>query len=176
MARALIVGCGCRGRLLGGRLADAGWAVRGTSRRAEGLAAIEAAEIEPAEADPERPGTLLDLVADVAVVFYLLGAAAGPAEEVEAIHGPRLERLLEKLVDTPVRGFVYEAGGAVEPALLAGGAELVRAAGARWRIPYEVVGGPGEGGEAAGPSPSEDHGAWADQMADLALGLLKAGR
>lgn len=169
MARALIVGCGCRGRLLGERLAAAGWAVRGTSRREQGLAAIEAAGIEAAAADPERPGTLLDLIADVAVVFYLLGSATGPAEEVAAIHGPRLERLLEKLVDTPVRGFVYEAAGSVEAELLAGGAELVRSAGRTWRIPCEIV-------ERGGRAAAEDHGAWAAEMADLALGLLKAGR
>lgn len=161
MARTLIVGCGCRGRLLGERLADAGWAVRGTSRGEEGLAAIEAAGLEPALADPERPGTLLDLVADVAVVHYLLGSASGPPEELEAIHGPRLERLLEKLVDTPVRGFVYEAHGSVDPELLARGAELVRVAGATWHIPCEVV--------AEAPSDHED---WAAAMADLALALL----
>ena len=34
------------------------------------------------------------------------------------LHGPRLETLLERLVDTPVRGVVYEAAGTVEPALL----------------------------------------------------------
>ncbi len=140
MARALIVGCGCRGRQLGAGLLAEGWAVRGTSRREEGLAAIEAAGIEPALADPERPATLLDLVADVAAVYWLLGSATGPAEEVEAIHGPRLERLLERLVETPVRRFVYEAGGAVDAAILARGAEIVRAAGERWRIPVEVLG------------------------------------
>ena len=32
MARALIVGCGCRGRELGSALAAAGWQVRGTTR------------------------------------------------------------------------------------------------------------------------------------------------
>ena len=115
MARALIVGCGCRGRELGERLLAEGWAVRGTSRREEGLAAIEAAGIEPALADPERPGTILELVGDVAVVVLLLGSADGQPEELAAIHGPRLERLLEQLVDTPVRGVVYEAVGSVEP-------------------------------------------------------------
>ena len=39
MARALIVGCGCRGRELGRELLAEGWQVRGTSRRAEGLEA-----------------------------------------------------------------------------------------------------------------------------------------
>ncbi len=139
MARALIVGCGCRGRLLGERLLAEGWAVRGTSRGEAGLAAIEAAGIEPALADPERPGTLLELVVDVAVVYYLLGSAEGEEGLVEAIHRPRLERLLEHLVDTPVRGFVYEGAGSVDPALLSAGAELVQAAGRTWRIPVAVV-------------------------------------
>ena len=73
------------------------------------------------------------------MVFWLLGSAGGGAEALEAIHGPRLERLLEKVVDTPVRGFVYEAGGTVGPQLRDGGALLVREAGERWRIPVEVV-------------------------------------
>lgn len=139
MARALIVGCGCRGRELGESLLEAGWAVRGTSRREEGLAAIEAAGIEAAIADPDRVGTVLELVADVAVVFYALGSAGGEPEAVAAIHGPRLESLMEKLVDTPVRGFVYESTGTVEPSLLAAGAEIVRAAGRTWRIPVEIA-------------------------------------
>jgi len=135
VARALIVGCGCRGRELGGRLLADGWAVRGTSRREEGLAAIAAAGIEPARADPARPGTVLDLVHDVAVLVLLLGALDGAEEELAAIRGPRLERLLERLVETPVRGVVYEGAGE--------GAEAVRAAGRRWRIPHEIA-APGE--------------------------------
>ena len=131
MARALIVGCGCRGRELGGQLLAEGWAVRGTSRRQEGLEAIEAAGIEPAPADPDRPGTILELVDDVAVLVLLLGNLGGSEEELAAIHGPRLERLLEHLVETPVRGVVYEGTEA--------GAEIVRAAERTWRIPVEVL-------------------------------------
>ena len=139
MARALIVGCGCCGRSLGERLLADGWAVRGTSRQEEGLAAIEVAGIEPALADPERPGTLLELVGDVAVVVLALGSANGDPELLAAIHGPRLEALVERLVDTPVRGIVYEANGDVAPALLAGGAEILRRAARTWRIPTELV-------------------------------------
>jgi len=127
VARALIVGCGCRGRELGGRLLADGWAVRGTSRREEGLAAIRAAGIEPALADPDRPGTILELVNDVAVLVLLLGNATGSEEELTAIHGPRLERLMEHLVETPVRGVVYEG--------TEGGAEIVATASRTWRIP-----------------------------------------
>lgn len=135
----MIVGCGCRGRELGGELLAQGWAVRGTSRREEGLAAIEAAGIEPALADPEQPGTLLELVGDVTAVHWLLGSASGSPESLAAIHGPRLERFLERLVETPVRRFVYEASGSVDPELLRRGAGLVRAAAERWRIPVEIA-------------------------------------
>jgi len=131
VARALIVGCGCRGRELGERLLTEGWAVRGTSRRTDGLAAIEAAEIEPALADPDRPGTILELVGDVAVLVLLLGSAHGSEEELAAIHGSRLERLMEHLVDTPVRGVVYEGTAA--------GNEIVEAAARTWRIPVEIL-------------------------------------
>ncbi|HEX7059706.1 MAG TPA: hypothetical protein VF176_07650 [Solirubrobacterales bacterium] len=161
MARALIVGCGCRGRLLGERLMAEGWAARGTSRREDGLAAIEAAGIEPALADPSQPGSVLELVGDVTVVHWLLGSAQGEGESIAAIHGPRLERLMEKLVDTPVRGFVYEAAGSVEPSLLAQGTGIVRAAAAIWRIPAEIV--------RAEPS---DPVTWSGAMGDAARAML----
>jgi uncharacterized protein YbjT (DUF2867 family) len=131
VARALIVGCGCRGRELGEQLLAEGWAVRGTSRREEGLTAIEAVGIEPALADPDRPGTILELVNDVTVLVLLLGSLSGSEEELAAIQGPRLERLLEHLVETPVRGIVYEGTDA--------GAEIVRAAERTWRIPARTV-------------------------------------
>ncbi len=161
MARALIVGCGCRGRELGGGLLAAGWAVRGTSRREEGLVAIEAVGIEPALADLDRVGTVLELVGDVAVVVLLLGSAAGDPDAVAAIHGPRLERLMEKLVDTPVRGVVYEAAGSVAPATLAagagdragGGADLAHPRGGRLRR-TERLGGLVQGNGTAGAEPA----------------------
>lgn len=142
MARALIVGCGCRGRELGAGLLEQGWVVRGTSRREKGLAAIEAAGIEPALADPERPASVLDLVGDVTAVYWLLGSATGEPEDVEAIHGSRLERLLEHLVETPVRRFVYEAFGSVDSEVLEAGAALAERAGRTWRIPVEVLRSP----------------------------------
>jgi len=106
------------------------------------MAEIEAAGIEPALADPERPATVLDLVADVTAVYWLLGSATGDRENLEAIHGPRLERLLERLVETPVRRFVYEAYGSVAPEVLAGGVALVERAAETWRIPIEILRSP----------------------------------
>jgi uncharacterized protein YbjT (DUF2867 family) len=160
VARALIVGCGCRGRELGATLAERGWQVRGTSRRAAGLERIEAAGIEAAQADPERPGTVLELCGDVAVVVWLLGSIAGRAELVEAVHGARLERLLEKLVDSPVRGFAYEATGTVEAPSLQEGRRVVEAAGERWRIPVELLSG------------GRDQAGWAERTAERVAGLL----
>ena len=137
MARALIVGCGCHGCELAAELAELGWQVRGTSRRPAELDAIEAAGVEPAVADPDRPGTVLELCGDVAVVVWLLGSAVGGSSS--AIHGPRLESLLEKLVDSPVRGFAYEAVGALDGGTLAQGAGIVARAGERWRIPVTLL-------------------------------------
>jgi uncharacterized protein YbjT (DUF2867 family) len=138
MARALIVGCGCRGRELAAELAWIGWQVRGTSRRPEEREAIEAAGIEPAAADPDRPGSVLELCGDVTVVVWLLGSANG---EAAAIHDSRLASLLEKLVDSPVRGFAYEAAGTVNAEVLAAGAAIVERAGERWRIPVTLLSG-----------------------------------
>jgi uncharacterized protein YbjT (DUF2867 family) len=146
VARALIVGCGCSGRALGSELLEEGWAVRGTSRDAEGLAAIEAAGIEPARADPEQPGTILELVDDVAILIWLLGSATG--DTVAEVHGPRLESLLERLVETPVRGVIYEGAGTVDPKLLGSGATLVRNAESTWRIPVTVTETPRSNGPA----------------------------
>jgi nucleoside-diphosphate-sugar epimerase len=139
LARALIVGCGCHGRELGSELLGLGWQVRGTSRWPEGLERIEAAGLEPAAADPDRAGTVLELCVDVAVVVWLLGSAIGESEALSAINGPRLESLIEKLVDSPVRGFAYEATGSVDPGTLAEGSRIVERAGQTWRIPVSVL-------------------------------------
>ena len=121
MARVLIVGCGCRGVALARSLRAEGPAVRGTTRRSD------------------RAASILDHVGDVTLVFWLLGSALGEPEGIAAIHGPRLERLMQKLVDTPVRGFVYEAAGRVQRRHLERGTEIVREAAERWRIPVQVV-------------------------------------
>jgi len=161
LARALIVGCGCRGRKLGRALAERGWQVRGTTRAEAGKAAIAEAGIEPALADPDRLASVLELIDDVAVVFWLLGSARGEGDATAALHGPRLERLLEEIVDTPVRGFVYEGGGALAAEIRARGAGAVRAAEARWRIPAQVI-------EA---DPTEPAG-WCAEMIDATERLL----
>jgi uncharacterized protein YbjT (DUF2867 family) len=134
MARALIVGCGCHGRELGAALAARGWLIRGTSRDPEGVTAIEAVGIEAAVADPDRIATVLDAIEGVSLIYWLFGGVAAPE-----LHGPRLERLLEEIVDTPVRALVYELNEELEPAAAAAAFGALRAANERWRIPFEVV-------------------------------------
>jgi hypothetical protein len=136
VARVLIVPCGCRGRELAAQLKAAGHAVRGTTRDQGNATAIAAAGAEPYVGDPDRIGTLMDALAGVTVVCWLLGRVPEPE-----LHGGRLRMLFEKLVDTPVRGVVYERG-------LPGGEAIAIDAAGRWRIPVEVV-DPGDDAKAA---------------------------
>jgi hypothetical protein len=135
LARVLIVGCGCRGRALGVALAGAGHAVRGTSRSPDRIGELEKTGIEGAAADPDRLGTLMSALAGVTVVCWLMGSA----EDSPDVHGVRLRSLMEHLVDTPVRGLVYEAAGTVDAALLSEGASIVREASQTWHMPVEIV-------------------------------------
>jgi hypothetical protein len=135
LARALIVGCGCRGQALGAALAGSGHAVRGSTRSAARVAQLEEAGIEGVVADADRLGTLMPALAGVTVVCWLMGSA----EDSPDLHGPRLRSLVEHLVDTPVRGLVYESAGTVDAALLQRGASIVREASQTWHIPVEVV-------------------------------------
>ena len=131
MARAMIVGCGCCARGAGALLEQRGWAVRGTSRTAEGRGAIAATGLEAAEADPDRVGSIAELLGDVTVLAWLLGTVGGP--QGAELNGSRLESLLAKVVDTPVRGFVFEAPADGT------GADAVEDAIARWHLPAEIV-------------------------------------
>jgi hypothetical protein len=99
--------------------------VRGTTRDHGSLEKITAAGAEAVEADPDRLATLLPLIEGVSVICWLMGTAPDPA-----LHGPRLRSLLERLVDTPVRGFVCETGG---------GDAIVREVGQTYRMPVELL-------------------------------------
>jgi len=137
MARVLIVGCGGRGQALARELVAAGHAVRGTTRDPRRVEAIGATGAEPFVADPDRIATLMDALASVTVVAWLLGSATG--DGASELHAGRLRMLCEKLVDTPVRGLLYEGAGTLDEEVLAGGAEVVRTAAATWNIPVEVL-------------------------------------
>ncbi len=125
MARILIVGCGGRGQALARELVAAGHAVRGTTRDEANFDAIHAAGAEPYLGDPDRIMTLMDGLAQTTIVAYLMGPVDAPE-----LHDGRLRMLTEKIVDTGVRGFVYEDGG---------GEMIVRAARATWNIPIEII-------------------------------------
>ena len=139
MARVLIVGCGGRGQALARELVAAGHAVRGTTRDPARAEAIRAAGAEPYVGDPDRIGTLMEALAGVTIVCWLMGSATGDPERVFALHDGRLRMLWEKLVDTPVRGVVYEAAGSVDEAALVRGEAVARVAHETWRIPLEYL-------------------------------------
>jgi uncharacterized protein YbjT (DUF2867 family) len=132
VARVLIVACGCRGQALARELVAAGHAVRGTTREESRTGAIAATGAEPYVGDPDRIGTLMGALAGVTIVCWLLGGVPEPE-----LHGGRLRMLFEKLVDTPVRGVVYERA-------LPQGEAIARDAAERWRIPVEVIGPGGD--------------------------------
>ena len=79
--------------------------------------------------EPERLATLTPRLEGVSVVCWLFGDSGS-----EALHGDRLASLLEYLVDTPVRGFVYERS-AEHPH----GEEIVMRARETFRIPCAVI-------------------------------------
>jgi uncharacterized protein YbjT (DUF2867 family) len=138
VARVLIVGCGCRGRSLTRALVAEGHAVRGTTREPQRAAAIAEAGAEPYVGDPDRIGTLMGALTGVTVICWLLGDVPAPE-----LHDGRLRMLFEKLVDTPVRGVVYERGSPV-------GEAIARDAAERWQMPVEVIAPGGDARAAVG--------------------------
>lgn len=87
MARVLIIDEGPRIPAAEAALAEAGYAVRSVT--------------------PDLAGDIVDALENVTVVAYLMGGSSDPAANDEM-----LETVLLKVVDTGVRGFVYERPGA----------------------------------------------------------------
>jgi len=100
---------------------------------------MESAGVEAVVADPFRLTTLTPLLEGVSVVVWPLASATGTPEQIDAVHTTRLETLLTKLVDSGVRGLVYEATGSVRGDVLRAGAAQVRKSGEWFRMPVEVV-------------------------------------
>jgi threonine dehydrogenase-like Zn-dependent dehydrogenase len=130
MARVLIVGCGCRGQALARALSAAGHATRGTTRSADRLAEIEAAGAEAVIADPDRLVTMMPAIEGVTVVCWLMGTT-----DESTLHAERLESMLEHIVDTPVRGLVYETGGVPRP----DGIRAAERVAKTYAMPVEIV-------------------------------------
>jgi hypothetical protein len=89
--------------------------------------------------DPDRVATLAPVLEHVGVALLLLGSATGEAAKLEALHGSRLEMLLSRMLDSTVRGIVYEAAGTVDGEVLRGGAERVRLFCEDSMIPYVLL-------------------------------------
>jgi uncharacterized protein YbjT (DUF2867 family) len=165
MARVLIVGCGCRGQALARELRARGHAVRGTTRSEVRREAIEAAGAEVWIGDPDRIATISYALDGVTILCWLMGSAQGTDEQLAALHGSRLKMLLERTIDTTVRGLVYEAAGSVDGTLLAAGAQTVRAACAYSEIPHALL-----------DIDPTDHAAWLAGALACVEGLLSFER
>jgi threonine dehydrogenase-like Zn-dependent dehydrogenase len=139
MARVLIVGCGCRGQALARELRAAGHAVRGTTRSEARREAIEATGAEVWIGDPDRIATISYALDGVTILCWLMGSASGDAEQLAALHGSRLKMLLERSIDTTMRGLLYETAGSVDPALLEAGGETVAKACGYSEIPFALL-------------------------------------
>lgn len=168
MARILIVGGGCRGRRFAGEMVEQGHAVRATSRTEAGRTAIEASGAECWIGTPDRLATLRGALDNVTIACWMLAGASGPAKQVAALHGSRLEFFLGQAIDTTVRGFIYDASvsaiaTAIAPEVLDGGERIVRSLGERNAIPLAVL----------HADPGDEH-AWAGE-ARAAVEMLLGG-
>jgi hypothetical protein len=124
MARLLVVGGGCRALALARDLRPDGHALRLTTRTKARRAEIEAAGAECVIADPDVVGTLRYALDNVTLLLWLLGTAGGDAEDVAALHDSRWEMMLQRTIDTTVRGVVYEAAGTADAAALRRGRDV----------------------------------------------------
>ena len=98
-----MVGGGCRGLALARSLVAEGHAVRAVTRHESRRAELEAAGCECWIGDPDRIGTLRYALENATVLLWLLATVDAPE-----LHGSRLEMMLERTVDTTVRGVLYE--------------------------------------------------------------------
>jgi hypothetical protein len=137
--RALIVGGGQRGLALARDLTSEGHAVRIVTRAEARHAEIAAVGAEVWPGDPDRVGTLRYALDNVTLLLWLLGTATGDPEKVAALHGSRLEMMLERTVDTTVRGVVYEAAGPLPPEVFAAGIREMRRANERNEVPFALL-------------------------------------
>jgi hypothetical protein len=125
-----MVGGGQRGLGLARSLTAQGHAVRVVSREGGRRAEIEAAGAECWPGTPDRIGSLRYALDNVTVLLWLLGTV-----DDEALHGSRLSMMLERTIDSTVRGLIYETG--VPPT--AAGAVEVRRMAAYNEIPFAIV-------------------------------------
>jgi hypothetical protein len=150
--RVLLVGGGTAGLELTRTLAADGHAVRFVTRHEGFRDSIEAAGGECYIGDPDRVGSLRYGLDNVTVLLWLMGKA--PDGD---LHGSRLTMMMERTIDTTVRGVVYEGtpGGAAEVARMAEYNE----------IPHAIL-----------DVSRGDEGAWVAAVVDAIDGVLAAPR
>lgn len=137
--RVLLIGGGCRGLALAEGLVADGHAVRAVTRDPRSRARIERSGAECWVGDPDVVGTLRYALDNVTVLVWALGTARGAQRRVAALHGPRLEMMLARTIDSTVRGVVYEGAGSVAPQTLRAGAALLGRVCSRNAIPHAVL-------------------------------------
>lgn len=165
MARILIVGGGCRGRRLAGELVANGHAVRITTRSEARRAEIESAGAECWIGTPARLSTLRGALDGVALACWMLARVSAAPDELRALHGPLLESFVRQVIDTTVRGFIYDATPqACEPRLLATGIEIVESLAAFNAIPARVI-----------AAARDDDGSWIASARGAVDQLLRGG-
>jgi hypothetical protein len=150
--RALLVGGGRPGLALTRALSAGGHAVRFVTRHEGFREEIEAAGGECFIGDPDRIGTLRYGLDNVTVLLWLLGRV--PDGD---LHGSRLTMMLERTIDTTVRGVVYEGTAA--------GAAEVRRMAVYNEIPHAIL-----------AADRADEGAWVAAVLAAIDGILAAPR
>jgi hypothetical protein len=150
--RAVLVGGGRPGLALTRELTAEGHAVRFVTRHEAFRPEVEAAGAECWIGDPDRIGSLRYALESATVLLWLMGRA--PDGE---LHGSRLTMMMERTIDTTVRGVVYEGteGGAAEVARMADYNE----------IPHAIV-----------ATPREDLDGWVAEVLASIDGVLAAPR
>jgi hypothetical protein len=147
-----MVGGGRPGLQLTRRLTADGHAVRFVTRHEGFREEIEAAGGETYIGDPDRIGSLRYALDNVTILLWLLGRV--PAGD---LHGSRLTMMMERTIDTTVRGVIYE--GTPE------GAEVVERMAAYNEIPYAIL-----------DAPRADADVWASAILHEIDGVLAAPR
>jgi hypothetical protein len=150
--RALLVGGGRPGLGLTRELVADGHAVRFVTRHEAFRPEIEAVGAECFIGDPDRIGSLRYGLDNVTVLLWLMGRA--PDGD---LHGSRLTMMLERTIDTTVRGVLYEGTDA-------GAAEVTRMADYN-EIPHAIL-----------ATPRDDEGAWIASVLAGIDGVLAAPR
>ena len=145
-----MVGGGRPGLALTRALVADGHAVRFVTRHEAFRLEIEAAGGECWIGTPDVVGTLRYALANVTVLLWALGTV-----DVPDLHGSRLEMMLERTVDTMVRGVIYEGASN----------EVVERMCTKNEVPFAFLD--------ADPADGE---AWAAEVREAIDGLLTAKR